>query len=62
MDGRSEYYSAASRLTYVAHFFGLTALILILIWLLHYRGGLNYESNNPELVFNVKHLLTICLF
>lgn len=59
---RSEYYGAASRLTYVAHFFGLTALILILIWLLHYRGGLNYESNNPELVFNVKHLLTICLF
>ncbi|XP_023893243.1 probable transmembrane ascorbate ferrireductase 3 [Quercus suber] len=57
MDRRSEYYSAASRLTYVAHFFGLTALILILIWLLHYRGGLNYESNNPDLVFNVHPFL-----
>lgn len=62
MDTRSTYYHAASRLTYVAHFFGLMALILILIWLLHYRGGLHYESNNPDVVFNVKQLLIICLF
>ena len=59
MDGR--YHVPASRMTIVAHLSGITALILLIAWLLHYRGGLDYESNNPDRVFNVKQSLTICL-
>lgn len=44
-------------MTIVAHLFGITALILLIAWLLHYRGGLDYESNNPDRVFNVHPFL-----
>ncbi|KAK7359504.1 hypothetical protein VNO77_01464 [Canavalia gladiata] len=39
--------------TVFAHLFGLLALILLLVWLLHYREGIEYESDNAFRVFNV---------
>lgn len=48
------YERSASRLTVGAHLFGILALILLLVWLLHYRGGLDYDSDNAERVFNVR--------
>lgn len=51
------YQRPASRITVLAHFFGVLALILLLVWLLHYRGGLNYNSDNPYRVFNVHPFL-----
>ncbi|XP_027343291.1 probable transmembrane ascorbate ferrireductase 3 [Abrus precatorius] len=39
--------------TAFAHLFGLLALILLLVWLLHYREGIEYDSDNPFRVFNV---------
>ncbi|PRQ40990.1 probable transmembrane ascorbate ferrireductase 3 [Rosa rugosa] len=51
------YQRSASRLTIGAHLFGILALILLLVWLLHYRGGLDYDSDNAEQVFNVHPFL-----
>ncbi|KAG6601895.1 putative transmembrane ascorbate ferrireductase 3, partial [Cucurbita argyrosperma subsp. sororia] len=42
----------ASAIAALAHIFGLTACILTLVWLLHYRGGLAYDSRSADLVFN----------
>ncbi|CAN8312214.1 unnamed protein product [Cochlearia groenlandica] len=48
--------------TFVAHFFGILAFILMLIWLLHYREGINYGSDNPFKVLNVHPFLMYCGF
>ncbi|XP_072973660.1 probable transmembrane ascorbate ferrireductase 3 [Typha angustifolia] len=46
--------------TMAAHVFALTAAILMLVWVLHFGGGVNLHSDNPDLVFNV-HPLVMCL-
>ena len=45
---------SASRLTIFAHVFGILAFILMLVWLLHYRGGIEYDSYDGSRVFNVR--------
>jgi hypothetical protein len=37
----------------LAHLLFLTTAVLMLVWLLHYRGGINIESEDPDRVFNV---------
>ncbi|XP_057961515.1 probable transmembrane ascorbate ferrireductase 3 [Malania oleifera] len=51
------YQRPSSGITVVAHFFGLLALTLLLVWLLHYRGGLDLDSDNADRVFNVHPFL-----
>ncbi|KAJ7942830.1 Transmembrane ascorbate ferrireductase 1 [Quillaja saponaria] len=51
------YRQSASRITVLAHLFGILAFILLLVWLLHYRGGVEYDSDNADRVFNVHPLL-----
>ncbi|XP_010271183.1 PREDICTED: probable transmembrane ascorbate ferrireductase 3 [Nelumbo nucifera] len=46
-----------SRATAVGHFFGVLAAILLLTWLLHFRGGLDLDSDNKDKVFNVHPFL-----
>ncbi|XP_020239881.1 probable transmembrane ascorbate ferrireductase 3 [Cajanus cajan] len=41
----------------LAHLFGVLAFILLLVWLLHYREGIEYDSDNGFRVFNVHPLL-----
>lgn len=54
MDFDREWYrERATRMTVVAHIFGILALILMLVWLLHYRGGLDLDSDNPYRILNV---------
>ena len=57
--GRAIYRQSASRLTVVAHLFGILAFILMLVWLLHYRGGIEYHSDNPDRVFNVNKISSL---
>lgn len=59
---RGWYRQSASRLTIFAHLFGILAFILMLVWLLHYREGIEYDSDDPNRVFNVNNIfeLTIC--
>ncbi|KAF8734317.1 hypothetical protein HU200_014541 [Digitaria exilis] len=42
----------ASRVAMVAHLLFLTTAVLMLVWLLHYRGGINIQSEDPEQIFN----------
>ncbi|KAL3502115.1 hypothetical protein ACH5RR_036564 [Cinchona calisaya] len=51
------YRRSASRLTNVAHLFGIIAIILLLVWLLHFREGMNLDSDNPFRIFNVHPFL-----
>ncbi|EOY01306.1 hypothetical protein QUC31_013853 [Theobroma cacao] len=53
---------SASRLTIVAHMFGILAFVLMLVWLLHYRGGIEYDSYDGYRVFNVHPFLMFCGF
>lgn len=54
---RDMYRRSASHLTILGHVFGVTTIILLLIWLLHYRGGLNLDSDYASRVFNVHPFL-----
>ncbi|KAL5553320.1 hypothetical protein UlMin_040721 [Ulmus minor] len=56
------YRRPAFRLTPVAHFFGILAIVLLLVWLLHYRGGIEFDSDNPNRVFNVHPFLMFAGF
>ncbi|KAI3431199.1 Cytochrome b561 domain-containing protein [Psidium guajava] len=56
---RSRYYGSASRLTLAAHFFGILSIVLLLVWLLHYREGLDYYSSNAFRVFNIHPFLMV---
>jgi cytochrome b-561 len=47
----------ASRVGMVAHVLFLTTAVLMLVWLLHYRGGINIQSEDPEQIFNVRVML-----
>nr|GMD70037.1 probable transmembrane ascorbate ferrireductase 3 [Ipomoea batatas] len=52
------YYRSATRLTGFAQLFGFLALILMLVWLLHYREGLNLDDyENTSRIFNVHPFL-----
>jgi hypothetical protein len=37
----------------LAHLLFLTTAVLMLVWLLHYRGSINIQSEDPDQVFNV---------
>ncbi|XP_076928137.1 putative transmembrane ascorbate ferrireductase 3 [Bidens hawaiensis] len=54
---REAFLRSGSRITVAAHVFGILANILMLIWLLHYREGLDLDSSNPYRVFNVHPFL-----
>ncbi|KAI3453209.1 hypothetical protein Pfo_009872 [Paulownia fortunei] len=54
---RNRYRRPASRMTVLAHLFGIIAIMLLLVWLLHYREGINLDSDNPYRVFNVHPFL-----
>uniref|UniRef100_A0A175YRH7 Cytochrome b561 domain-containing protein n=1 Tax=Daucus carota subsp. sativus TaxID=79200 RepID=A0A175YRH7_DAUCS len=58
---RRTYLRSASRITVLAHLLGLTALVLLIFWLLHYREGLDLDSENPSRVFNVKFSISLNL-
>ncbi|XP_060196421.1 probable transmembrane ascorbate ferrireductase 3 [Lycium barbarum] len=51
------YYPLASRITILAHIFGVIAMILMFVWLLHYREGVDLDSYDPDKIFNVHPLL-----
>ncbi|KAK8507944.1 hypothetical protein V6N13_055412 [Hibiscus sabdariffa] len=56
------YRRSASRLTIFAHVFGVLSFILMLVWLLQYRGGIEYDSYEGYRVFNVHPFLMFCGF
>lgn len=45
----------AAPFTYAAHALAAVAAVLVLVWCVHFRGGLALESQNKNLIFNVSH-------
>ncbi|GFP86552.1 probable transmembrane ascorbate ferrireductase 3 [Phtheirospermum japonicum] len=54
---RYRYRRPASRMTVLAHLFGILAIMLLLVWLLHYREGFDLDSYNTNRIFNVHPFL-----
>nr|ACU14239.1 unknown [Glycine max] len=46
-------------LTYVAHVLALVASILVVLWVLNFRGGLAWDSDNKALIFNLHPVLIV---
>lgn len=43
----------AAPFTYVAHALAVAAAVMVLVWAIHFRGGLAIEATNKNLIFNV---------
>jgi hypothetical protein len=43
----------AAPFTYVAHTLAVVAAVMVLVWCIHFRGGLAFEDTNKNLIFNV---------
>ncbi|XLR68819.1 hypothetical protein HN51_015904, partial [Arachis hypogaea] len=38
--------------TFVAHLLVVAAIVMVLLWNIHFRGGLAWEATNKNLIFN----------
>lgn len=45
-----------------AHFLALIAAIMVLVWSIHFRGGLAWEADNKNLIFNIHPVLMLIGF
>ncbi|KAJ1391058.1 Cytochrome b561/ferric reductase transmembrane [Sesbania bispinosa] len=45
--------------TFVAHLLGFVAIVLVLVWNLHFRGGLAWDSSNKSIIFNLHPVLIL---
>ncbi|KGN60469.1 transmembrane ascorbate ferrireductase 1 [Cucumis sativus] len=46
-------------LTVVSHVVGIVAMIMVLVWTIHFRGGLAWEAVNKNLIFNIHPVLML---
>nr|XP_043631803.1 transmembrane ascorbate ferrireductase 1 [Erigeron canadensis] len=49
----------AMYLSYVVHVLGVVGAVMVLVWNIHFRGGLAWESSNKNLIFNVHPVLML---
>ncbi|KAL0446693.1 UNVERIFIED_CONTAM: putative transmembrane ascorbate ferrireductase 3 [Sesamum latifolium] len=54
---RVRYRKPATRMTLLAHLFGIIATVLLIVWLLHYREGIDLDSGSASRIFNVHPFL-----
>lgn len=52
----------AAPFTYVSHALAVAAAVLVLVWNIHFRGGLAFESTNKNLIFNTHPVLMLIGF
>ncbi|CAN6279346.1 unnamed protein product [Urochloa humidicola] len=52
----------AAPFTYVAHALAVVAAAMVLVWAIHFRGGLAIEAANKNLIFNVHPVLMLIGF
>ncbi|XP_057951338.1 transmembrane ascorbate ferrireductase 1 [Malania oleifera] len=43
--------------TFVAHILAIAVAIMVLVWCIHFRGGLAWEASNKSLIFNIHPVL-----
>ncbi|XP_057475185.1 transmembrane ascorbate ferrireductase 1-like [Actinidia eriantha] len=46
-------------LSFVVHALGVAGLVMVLVWCIHFRGGLAWESSNKNLIFNIHPVLIL---
>ncbi|XP_028756409.1 transmembrane ascorbate ferrireductase 1 [Neltuma alba] len=46
-------------ITFAVHFLGITAIAMVLVWTIHYLGGLAWNSPDKSLLFNVHPVLML---
>ncbi|XP_072957772.1 probable ascorbate-specific transmembrane electron transporter 1 [Typha angustifolia] len=52
----------AAPFTYASHVLAVAAAVMVLVWCIHFRGGLAFESTNKNLIFNVHPVLMLIGF
>ncbi|XAR53584.1 Ascorbate ferrireductase (transmembrane) [Bertholletia excelsa] len=45
--------------SFVAHALGVAGAVMVLVWCIHFRGGLAWESSNKSLIFNIHPVLIL---
>ncbi|CAL1371246.1 unnamed protein product [Linum trigynum] len=45
--------------TFVAHAIAVVAAVMVLVWCIHFRGGLAWEDTNKNLIFNLHPVLML---
>ncbi|KAE9611305.1 hypothetical protein Lal_00011716 [Lupinus albus] len=53
---------AALPLTIVAHVLAVVASVLVVVWIVNFRGGLSFNSPNKSLIFNIHPVLMLIGF
>ncbi|KAJ6808481.1 putative ascorbate-specific transmembrane electron transporter 1 [Iris pallida] len=53
---------SAAPFTYAAHVLGVASAAMVLVWCVHFRGGLAFESTNKNLIFNLHPVLMLIGF
>ncbi|XP_043710212.1 probable ascorbate-specific transmembrane electron transporter 1 [Telopea speciosissima] len=48
--------------TVVSHLLAIAAAFMVLVWCIHFRGGLAFESTNKSLIFNIHPVLMLIGF
>ncbi|CAL5343987.1 unnamed protein product [Camellia sinensis] len=46
-------------LSIVAHVLGIAGAVMVLVWCIHFRGGLAWDSSNKSLIFNIHPVLIL---
>lgn len=54
--------SKSKAFMYIAHLLAATAAVMVLVWCIHFRGGLAFESANKSRIFNVHPVLMLIGF
>ncbi|KAK7283650.1 hypothetical protein RIF29_13317 [Crotalaria pallida] len=50
---------AALPFTFVAHLLAVAGIVMVLVWNIHFRGGLAWEATNKNLIFNIHPVLML---
>ncbi|KAJ9139890.1 hypothetical protein P3X46_030582 [Hevea brasiliensis] len=45
--------------TFVTHALAIAGAVLVLVWCIHFRGGLAWEASNKSLIFNIHPVLML---
>ncbi|OVA03863.1 Cytochrome b561 [Macleaya cordata] len=59
---RSSFLLSATPVSVIAHLLGIAATTLVLVWILHFRGGLALKSETKQKIFNVHPVLMVIGF
>ncbi|KMS95285.1 hypothetical protein BVRB_009630 [Beta vulgaris subsp. vulgaris] len=52
----------ATPLTFVVHALAVACAVMVLVWCIHFRGGLAWEATNKGLIFNIHPVLMLIGF